>query len=366
MGGVSISVHPYREQLLSLNADPTYATQSIFTEKIMNATAKKKKVTSLLKGSVDCKDKKQWLAYRENRLGASDAGPAFGWSPFMSKAKLYYTKIGELEFEPTDSMELGHFAEPFIAKKFEEATGKIVVDPGDYRIWNHPEYEWLFATPDRLGIDDQGPFLLELKATNAFMAREFEDGEAPNMYRIQLQIQMACTGIHRGYIYAMGDNAGQFFLSEHTYNARFMEAAYPHLERFHKAIANRVAPDFEDTAKDQVLWDALHIQDKNTILDLSGEPETWDLLIEDYRAWQKAESGAKAAKETIQRKIKRVMGDHGFLTTGKHWFTFKTGNREGYSVEPTTTRTLRYASRKPASAPEPEVKEINNGTKTEA
>jgi putative phage-type endonuclease len=90
----------------------------------------------------------EWLAARENGIGASDAPAAIGVSPWKSPLSLWAEKLGLIPAQPpTLPMMLGTELEPLIARLYTEATGTKVRRVNMLR--QHPTHTFMLASLDR-------------------------------------------------------------------------------------------------------------------------------------------------------------------------------------------------------------------------
>jgi putative phage-type endonuclease len=90
----------------------------------------------------------EWLAAREQGIGASDAPAAIGVSPWKSPLSLWAEKLGLIPAqEPTLPMMLGTELEPLIARLYTEATGEKVRRVNMLR--QHPTHSFMLASLDR-------------------------------------------------------------------------------------------------------------------------------------------------------------------------------------------------------------------------
>ena len=72
-------------------------------------------------------DKKDWLKYRKQGIGGSDAGAVCGMNPYRTAMQVYYDKITEdVEDIDNEAMRQGREFEAYVAKRFMEASGKKV------------------------------------------------------------------------------------------------------------------------------------------------------------------------------------------------------------------------------------------------
>ena len=72
-------------------------------------------------------DKKEWLKYRKQGIGGSDAGAVCGLNPYRTAMQVYQDKISEeIEEIDNEAMRQGREFEDYVARRFTEATGKKV------------------------------------------------------------------------------------------------------------------------------------------------------------------------------------------------------------------------------------------------
>lgn len=81
-----------------------------------------KKLVSTLK-----LDKKEWLKYRKQGIGGSDAGAVCGLNPYRTAMQVYQDKVSEeIEEIDNEAMRQGREFEDYVARRFTEATGRKV------------------------------------------------------------------------------------------------------------------------------------------------------------------------------------------------------------------------------------------------
>lgn len=69
--------------------------------------------------------REEWLEERRKSIGGSDAAAVIGMSRFASPYTVWMDKTGRLpEKEDTEAMRIGRDLEEYVAKRFEEASGK--------------------------------------------------------------------------------------------------------------------------------------------------------------------------------------------------------------------------------------------------
>ena len=139
----------------------------------------------------------EWLEERRKSIGGSDAAAVIGMSRFASPYTVWMDKTGRLpEKEDTEAMRIGRDLEEYVAKRFEEASGKKV-RRCNYIIRN-PAYPWAHADIDRrISGENAG---LECKTTSTLDIRQFNGVEFPERYYAQCVHYLAVTGLDRWYL----------------------------------------------------------------------------------------------------------------------------------------------------------------------
>lgn len=139
-------------------------------------------------------ERREWLEERRSGVGSSDAAEILGrgWSRGDGPLKVYRSKVDPVDprLPPGGVLRRGHDLEAVVAQKYKEVM--------DAELWTvplvrHPSRTWQFASNDRTRRDGRK---VELKTTTGFGDEWGEQGSAdvPEVYRVQLQHQMAVTG----------------------------------------------------------------------------------------------------------------------------------------------------------------------------
>ena len=140
----------------------------------------------------------EWLTWRQKGIGGSDAGAVVGLNPYKSPIDVYVEKTSEevQAKEPNEAMRLGTDLEEYVAKRWEEATGKKV--RRNNFMMAHDDYPWMVANVDREVIGENA--ILECKTASPYSADKWKDGETPQHYVIQCLHYMAVTGAEKCYL----------------------------------------------------------------------------------------------------------------------------------------------------------------------
>lgn len=178
------------------------------------------------------------LAERRGFLGASEAAPAIGLSPFFTPLELYKSKVGEGEpFEESLPILVGQALEPVTLAVFEKKTGMKVNDRQqqcyDARI------SWRRATID--GRAENG-WLVEAKSSGQWQnwGKEIDAVPAPIIY--QCQHQLACDVNAPGVYVPVILGQREFRLYEVVRNAELIDMLTEQEKQFMKAVRELTPP----------------------------------------------------------------------------------------------------------------------------
>lgn len=139
----------------------------------------------------------EWLKYRKQGLGGSDAGAICGLNPYASPMSVYYDKIRE-DTEETDNeaMRQGRDLEDYVARRFMEATGKRVRRAN--AIFQSEAHPFMLSNVDRMVAGERAG--LECKTANSYQLARWKDGAIRAHYLIQCFHYMAVTGSDAWYL----------------------------------------------------------------------------------------------------------------------------------------------------------------------
>lgn len=133
-------------------------------------------------------DRTEWLKWRHQGLGSSDAPVVMGRSPYKTRLKLYEEKIlAEPEEKQNFITDKGHRLEPIARRKFAamRALERGVEDPFEPRLFHLSDLPFIKASLD--GCSVNGTEFIEIKYVGK---AEFENlKEVPERYVDQIQHQ---------------------------------------------------------------------------------------------------------------------------------------------------------------------------------
>lgn len=292
-----------------------------------------------MKVKVHAVDRDEWLKWRMQGIGASDAAAAVGLSPFVTPFQLWMDKTGRTPpTEESEAMRWGHRLQQVVGDAFHEETGRLVAPAGEFTIYEHPDAPELIATLDffqRVTPTDD-PGILEAKTTGFAKKEEWTDAP-PIHYVCQLQYQMLVTGITRGSLAVL--IGGQRFLwTDVAPDPTFQERLRYHVEKFWRDhVLSDVPPPV--MAEDNEVLRHAYKQANATLIPVDGEFLEWD------ERRQRACETIKAAereRDEAEAHIKAAIGEnYGIILPNAVKYIWREERRKEYLVPASTRRTLR-------------------------
>lgn len=247
----------------------------------------------------------EWHAARAAGLGASEIAAVVGLSPWESRYSLWHRKRGTVPpVEQTDTMSLGHYFEPGIARRFADEHPELRVRRTG--TWRSRERPWQIANPDRLAYPGRIPVEIKYSPHGDEWGPSGSD-EIPIYYRCQVMQQLDVLDAEFGYVAAVvGGSYREYVI---RYDATDAELLRKEGAAFMASLADGTPPDLDTSTHTYQAVRALHpdIDDREVEID--------DQLAADYRA---AVDQARDAAEH-ERQVKARLLD--VLGTGKHAVT---------------------------------------------
>lgn len=142
-------------------------------------------------------EKQEWLNYRKQGIGGSDAGAVCGLNPYKTAMEVYQDKVSsETEDFDNEAMRQGRDFEDYVARRFTEVTGKKVRRAN--AMFCHEKYPFMLADVDRMVVGEKAG--LECKTASPFLADKWQDGQVPMHYYIQCLHYMTVCDVDAWYI----------------------------------------------------------------------------------------------------------------------------------------------------------------------
>lgn len=186
--------------------------------------------------------REEWLADRANFVGASEVASCIGAPGAYSSAwETWARKTGHLPgVEESESMRWGARLERSIAFGVQGDHGGVVEYPDGYVAYGPEDAPHRRATPDAIWHRDGLAWLLEIKNVDRMLAEHWEAGPPAHVV-VQLQYQMACTGLNRAAVAALvgGNRLSVFDVDRDDELIVWLCAA---VDRFWESVEKREEP----------------------------------------------------------------------------------------------------------------------------
>ena len=273
-------------------------------------------------------NREEWLALRKQYIGGADAAAVCGLNEFQSPYNLWAEKAGIIPaFEGNLRTDFGAFAEDFIAKRFEQETGKKVRRK-NFSLVNSA-FPWAICDLDREIIGESA--LLECKCTNELSLKHYANGEYPPRFFVQVQHYLAITGFEKAYLAVLIGTGRDFKIFEIERDEKEISALMALEEQFYGYMTSGNPPPIDGSESTR---EALQAQENN---DADEEPEPADLsdkkqALDTLMELETAISQMEGQRDAIKNQLIQAMGDS--------W----RGDVEGYEVtyKPSSRRTFDW------------------------
>lgn len=301
---------------------------------------------------VDYGNREDWLMARNQGVGASESAALFGISPWETPYSLWAKKTGRVEEDGPSGewIRWGSLLEGPIASRYQELTGRIVEQAGQYAVAQHPTISCMRATPDRfvtLAPDRTPDGLLQIKNTNAFNGHDWDDGP-PDFIQVQVQHEMACTGRSWASVAVLIGGA-EFRHFDVERNDSFITELEAQCQWFWEFVQSDQPPPIDGSDRTLEVLKKLHPLDNGQEVTLPPDAIKWWAQLEAAKVEIKAATSSKTEAEAF---IKAAIGSatFGLLPDGRR-LSLKTSSNPGHNTPtaPYTYRTLRIESATPAA-----------------
>lgn len=278
-------------------------------------------------------NKEEWKKLRHKYVGGSDAAAIVGLNPFASAYSLWAEKTDRVPpFEGNLTTEVGTYLEDFVAKKFEEETGKKV------RRENHSilndQYPWAIANVDRVVVgEDAG---LEIKTTSELNTKSFKNGEYPSQYYAQIVHYLAMTGKQRWYLAVLiGNKEFKWFTIER--DEAEIAALMAAEEEFWKCVKENRPPEADGHKSTTETIKTVFAQSNDEEVSLFG----YEDCLKQYIALGKQIKELKALQDEMANKVKSFMGNAGKGMSDHYKVSWTTSIKKAHYVNESVSRTFR-------------------------
>lgn len=262
----------------------------------------------------------EWLTYRKNGIGGSDAAAVCGLSRWKSPMSVWLDKTGLAEpEEPGESAYWGTVMEPIIREEFTRRTGIAVREVSS--ILQHPQYPHMLANLDGIVTDNfRGEGIFEAKTAGIYSMSEWEAG-IPDEYAIQIQHYLAVTGLSYAYV-AVLIGGNKFLWKPIERDDEVIHLIVQLEARFWKLVVNGTPPELDGSkATTELLNHLYRISGRQTRIELPDEAAA---LIQEYEKYQEEEQRAQERMDTAANQLKGLLGEAELGIIGDRQVTWKT------------------------------------------
>lgn len=256
--------------------------------------------------------REDWLAQRRKTIGGSDAAAIVGLSRYSTPYTIFMDKTGRLPDKPdTEAMRLGRDLEDYVAKRWQEATGKKVRRL-QAMLYN-PVYPFAHADVDRMVIgEDAG---LECKTTSTLDVKQFNGVEFPEKYYAQCVHYLAVTGLKRWYLAVLVFGRGffEFTLERDQLEIDALMAAEAEFWTENVAKDNPPPPDGSQATTDAL--QVIYAESQDEERDLFGR----ETMLDEYMQLKRQKRAIEDRMGEIENSLKEDLqeaerGRCGFYT----------------------------------------------------
>lgn len=294
-----------------------------------------------------------WLDYRRPVIGASEA-----YDVVNDPLPVYERKVSGVDnVTPTEQMRWGLILEDPIRAETEKRIGCDVVDDGQYTVCRSLDHPFMSATLDGVIAEPTdelrelfvnfglaiptGPGVVEIKTAGPFVARQWrsisEDGEPlwPLRYQVQTQHQLCVTCCTWGIVSALLCGSDHRLIPFEA-NDAFISSLVEAESEFYRRVQDRDPPPPTGSDASKAAIARIYHEDSGSVVELDEQhAELHERLME-------IKSLDKDRRE-LENKLKAAIGEatYAYLPDGSK-YSFKTIDRAGYYVDPTTYRRLYF------------------------
>lgn len=232
----------------------------------------------------------EWLAFRKDHIGASEAPIIMGASPWKTKRELWENKLGLTEDQKSNrAMQRGIDLEPAARAKFIEVAS-TEVSPA---VAVSTRYPFMMASYD--GISADGKTIVEIKCPGKADHEAALKGRIPKKYLYQLIQQMIVAGVNK-INYFSYRNDDDFSLVNLELDPKMAEKLIEEEKKFWEYVTGFKDPDEEEGSKQQ-----------SEDLLMEDDPE-WKYISDEYKKCRKEAEEIEAKLAVIEETEKAYRG----------------------------------------------------------
>lgn len=257
---------------------------------------------------------KEWLAYRREGIGGSDAAAVLGISPFRTARDLYYDKLNIASVEEDEgnwvALKMGHLLEDLVAEIFHRKTGFKIYQVK--KMFQHPLHPYMLADVDYfIELPNGSTAILEIKTTN-YNAKNawFRDGVdiIPPYYEAQGRHYMAVMDVDEVYFCCLYGNTEDEVIIRHITRDRTYEEELVALEGYFwkEHVLAHVPPPYTEDGGVVAASARRYIGVADTpssMMELRGEQK---MRFAQYIALQERKRATDGDSKSMEEELKRL------------------------------------------------------------
>ena len=254
----------------------------------------------------------QWLAFRMQGIGSSEAAAAVGLDPWSSPLALWLEKTGRVVVDPDNDPLAqddhpafwGKVLEPFVARQYARRTGNRVRKV--HTMSKHREHDWMRASLDYQVVGNASVQVLECKTVGLYAARYWEHG-VPEYVQIQVQHQLAVTGKQAADVAVL--IGGQELRIHRIERDEEVIAWLIELEaKFWQSVQQDLPPAADGSDSAQQALARLYPKDRGEVLDLT-DSEVWNATFEQLLAVRAELEDCKGFEAKLRQSLCERLGE---------------------------------------------------------
>ena len=267
----------------------------------------------------------EWKALRKQYIGGSDAASVLGMNSYRSRYTLWAEKTGRIpEFEGNLATAVGTYFEDFIAKRFEQETGKKVRKE-THSIFND-KYPWAIANVDRVIVGEDA--ILECKFTDSLNLKRYKNGEFPDRFYVQCVHYLAITGKKKAYLAVLIGNK-EFKVFEILRDEAEIDALMAEEKAFMELIEADKAPEADGASSTTETIKTIYADSNEDSVNLFA----YEDALNQYVALQAQIKELEAIKDEMANKVKVFMGEAGKGSTDRYSVSWTSSERKSFDAK---------------------------------
>ena len=258
--------------------------------------------------------REDWLQFRKQGIGSSDAAAACGIHPYLSMLELWMIKTGRMESSIDQSIEgysplyWGNTLEPMVAKYYQEHTGNKVRRVNAVLQHPDPDNHFMLANLDYAVVGSDEAQILECKTAGEHGAKLWKD-DVPLYVTCQVQHQLAVTGKTAAHICVLlcGHEAKIYKVER---DERLIESIMEHERLFWQYVETDTppTPDHSESAA-RALKQLYPKPEPNSKIDFKNDAGA-NKLFEQLLSYRDYMQELEQRHDKVKHQLQTLIADH--------------------------------------------------------